>query len=101
MPIGARSRGATNGARKGTREPAQRVSVMDELDQLKTEEDAKRERNWDRAARLQVMQETLTWADEQATDRRHTPGGCLAKQQRLLAGLADWQLQQAGRQSDR
>jgi len=55
---------------------------------LKQAEEAKRERNWDAAQRWKVLQDTITWAEQQATVRRNTPAACLANQQRILALMA-------------
>ena len=50
-------------------------------------ESDKRSRNWDRAARWQVLQQTMTWAEQQATVRRNTPAACLREQQRKLSQM--------------
>jgi hypothetical protein len=50
-------------------------------------ESAKRLRNWDRAARWQVLRQTIAWAEQQATVRRNTPAACLREQQRKLAQM--------------
>ena len=55
-----------------------------EFRELIEREEAKRERNWDPALRWKVIQDTITWAEQQATVRRNTPAACLAKQRRLL-----------------
>jgi hypothetical protein len=47
-------------------------------------EEAKRERNWDPALRWKVIQETITWADQQATAGRNTPAACLERQRQFL-----------------
>ena len=60
------------------------------LSELKAAEEAKRERNWDPALRWKVLQDTIDWAEQQATVRRNTPAACLANQQRLLDALAKW-----------
>jgi hypothetical protein len=52
---------------------------------LKRREEAKRDANWDPAARWQAIQATLAWAEQQATVRRNTPEACLAEQRRKLA----------------
>jgi hypothetical protein len=52
-------------------------------------ESAKRLRNWDRAERWQVLQQTITWAEQQATVRRNTPAACLREQQRKLSRLRE------------
>ena len=46
-------------------------------DDLKCAEERKREANWSAAQRWRVMQETITWADSQATVRRNTAQKCL------------------------
>lgn len=58
--------------------------MNDAFSELKEAEEAKRERNWDPTARWKVMQDIITWAEQQATVRRNTPADCLAKQRRLL-----------------
>lgn len=58
--------------------------MSNSLGELKQIEEAKRERNWDPALRWKVIQETITWADQQATAGRNTPAACLARQQRIL-----------------
>jgi len=63
--------------------------------ELMREEAAKRDRNWDPKLRWQVIQETITWVDAQATVRRNTKEFCLANQQRLLAALAAYRSKQA------
>jgi hypothetical protein len=55
---------------------------------LRLSEEAKRERHWDARLRWQVLQQTITWAEAQATVRRNTPAACLREQQRKLAALA-------------
>lgn len=59
------------------------------VSELKAQEEAKRERNWNPELRWKVIRETLTWAEAQATVRRNTPAACLAEQQRKLAWLAN------------
>jgi len=48
-------------------------------------ESAKRLRNWNRAERWRVLQQTITWAEGQATVRRNMPAACLREQQRKLS----------------
>lgn len=55
-----------------------------ELSELIQREKAKRERNWDPVKRWKVIQDTIAWAEQQATARRNTPAACLARQRRLL-----------------
>jgi hypothetical protein len=62
--------------------------VTDDLSQLVQSEQAKRERNWNPARRWQVIQNTLTWGEQQRTVLRNTPAACLANQNRLLAAFA-------------
>lgn len=54
-------------------------------------ESAKRLRNWDCAARWQVLQQTITWAEQQATVRRNTPAACVREQHRKLAQWKEWE----------
>jgi hypothetical protein len=68
----------------GTRVHCGSVAMMD-MNELINSESAKRLRNWDRAARWQVIQQTITWAEQQATVRRNTPATCLREQQRKLS----------------
>jgi hypothetical protein len=58
--------------------------MNESLSELKQQEEAKRERNWDPAMRWKVIQDTIAWAEQQATVRRNTPAACLAEQQRKL-----------------
>lgn len=48
-------------------------------------EEQKREAQWDAAQRWRVLQETITWAEQQATVRRNTPKRCLELQRARLA----------------
>ncbi len=50
-------------------------------------ESAKRLRNWDRVELWQVLQQTIAWAEQQATVRRNTPEACLREQQSKLSRL--------------
>lgn len=63
-------------------------------DELKLQEELKRERNWDPVLRWKVIQETITWAEQQATVRRNTPEACRREEQRKLAMLAEYALAQ-------
>lgn len=49
-------------------------------DELKRREEEKREANWDPAQRWRALQQTITWAEAQATVRRNTPEKCLELQ---------------------
>ena len=49
---------------------------------LKRQEELKRERNWDPQMRWNVLQDTITWADAQATVQRNTPARRLEEQAR-------------------
>jgi len=60
--------------------------MTDALSELIAAEEAKRERNWDPKLRWKVIQDTITWAEQQQTVRRNTPAACLAEQQRKLTG---------------
>ena len=59
------------------------VTMRDWIDR----ESAKRLRNWDQAERWQVLQQTISWAEQQATVRRNTPAACLREQQRKLSQM--------------
>ncbi len=50
-------------------------------------ESAKRLRNWDRAAQWRVLQQTITWAERQATVQRNSPVACLCEQHRKLSQM--------------
>ena len=58
------------------------------IEDLKRSEERKREANWDPAQRWRVLQETITWAEAQATVRRNTPQRCLELQRAKLAARA-------------
>jgi hypothetical protein len=47
---------------------------------LKQNEERKREARWDPAQRWLVIQEMIAWADSQATGGRNTPARCLELQ---------------------
>lgn len=51
-------------------------------DDLKQEEEKKRERCWDPAERWKVIQQTITWAEQQADVPRNSPAACLAEEAR-------------------
>ncbi|MHC4405967.1 MAG: hypothetical protein ACYTG0_40520 [Planctomycetota bacterium] len=55
-------------------------------DDLKRLEQRKREANCNPAARWRVLQETITWAESQATVGRNTPQKCLVLQRAKLSG---------------
>ncbi len=55
---------------------------------LKEAEEARRERHWDPAVRWRVLQETIAWAEAQATVRRNSNAARLAEQREKLARLA-------------
>ena len=46
-------------------------------------EHERRERAWPPAARWQAIQETIRWAESQATARRNTPQSCIERERRL------------------
>jgi hypothetical protein len=56
--------------------------------ELKADEERRRERNWDPAERWRVLQETLSWAEAQATVRRNTKQSQLANQKEKLARMS-------------
>lgn len=51
-------------------------------DDLARRERERRERAWSPAARWQAIQETIGWAEAQATVRRNTPTACIAHERR-------------------
>ncbi len=51
-------------------------------DLLKEEEEARRDRHWDALRRWQLIQETITWAEAQATVQRNTRADRLTQQAR-------------------
>jgi hypothetical protein len=57
---------------------------MSDETELKHVEEHKRETHWDAAQRWRVLQETITWAEQQATVRRNTPARCLELQRARL-----------------
>ena len=63
----------------------------EEFTRLKLEEELKRERNWDPAERWRVIQETITWADQQFDPPRNSKAGCLKAQAEKLAFLAEFE----------
>lgn len=56
-----------------------------DLTELWQHEEEKRRRHWDPAERWRVIQQTIRWAEQQATVRRNTPEACLREQRRKLA----------------
>ncbi len=50
-------------------------------------ESAKRLRNWDSAEQWRVLQQTIAWAERQATVQRNSPAACLCEQQRKLSQM--------------
>ena len=56
----------------------------DDLSDLIHREEQKREAAWDAAERWRVIQETITWAEAQATVQRNTPAECLRIQRAKL-----------------
>lgn len=48
----------------------------------KNREEIKRDRCWSPQERWRVIQETITWAEQQTTVRRNNPASCLAEQRR-------------------
>jgi len=51
---------------------------------LKAAEERKREAAWSAAERWRVLQETIVWAESQATVRRNTPDECIRLQNAKL-----------------
>ena len=54
-------------------------------------EHERRERVWQPAARWQAIQETICWAESQATARRNTPQSCIERERRLKRQLGEAQ----------
>gem|GEM_PF-1550226 len=52
---------------------------------VKHREEVKREAQWEASQRWRVIQETIAWAEAQATVRRNTRQRCLELQQAKLA----------------
>jgi hypothetical protein len=50
--------------------------------ELKSAEEARRERAWDPQERWQALQNTIAWAEAQSTVRRNTREACLREQAR-------------------
>lgn len=57
-------------------------------DDLKQAEEAKRDRNWDAHQRWKALQDTITWAEAQATVRRNSREACLREQAKKLQQFA-------------
>jgi len=53
----------------------------------KKREELKRDRCWDPQQRWKVIQETITWAEQQSTVRRNDPANRLAEQRRKARPL--------------
>ena len=66
---------------------------MNPFEQLLTQEEQKRQRQWDPAARWKAIQDTITWAEQQATVRRNTPEVCREIERKMLL-LVERQLSQ-------
>lgn len=60
---------------------------MINLDQIKIEQEALRERHWDPKVRWKVIQETITWAEAQKTVHRNHPSTCLKLQSEKLKSM--------------
>jgi hypothetical protein len=58
-------------------------SFAEEPADLSAREHERRERAWQPAARWQAIQETIRWAESQATARRNTPRACIERGRRL------------------
>ena len=57
------------------------------IEDLKREEEERRERCWDPIQRWRVLQEMIAWADSQLPVQRNTREACLREQARKLANL--------------
>lgn len=58
--------------------------------ELKAAEESRRERHWDPLVRWKVLQETMTWAEQQLTVRRNQRESRLEEQRRKLAWLDEY-----------
>lgn len=56
-----------------------------DMTELLRQEEEKRRRHCDPAERWRVIQQTIRWAEQQATVQRNTPEACLSEQRRKLA----------------
>lgn len=65
--------------------------MIDEFSEFKREEEARRERNWDARERWRILQETIAWAESQATARRNERLARLREQARKLEWLRQFQ----------
>ena len=54
-------------------------------------EHERRERAWQPAARWQALQETIRWAESQATARRNTPRACIERERRIRLQFGEGQ----------
>jgi hypothetical protein len=59
------------------------------IDELKQNEEQKREQCWNARERWRVLQETIAWVDSQQAVPRNSRQGCLAKQALLLKGMSE------------
>ena len=60
---------------------------MNNLDQIKKQQEDLRERHWDSKVRWKVLQETIAWAEAQKTVHRNHPGTCLKLQSEQLKSV--------------
>ena len=65
-------------------------SAEDSADRSACEHE-RRELAWHPAARWQVIQETIRWAESQSTARRNTPRACIERERRLKRQLGEGQ----------
>ena len=65
-------------------------SAEDPADRAAREHE-RRERAWQPAARWQALQETIRWAESQATARRNTPRSCIERERQLTRQLGEGQ----------
>ena len=61
---------------------------MNNLDQIKKEQEALRDRHWDPQTRWKILQETITWAEAQKTVHRNSPHTCLKLQSEKLKNIS-------------
>lgn len=68
--------------------------MIDSIDELKRQEEAKRARQLSPAQRWQAFLAMLAWAEKQPNAPLRTPAARKAEERRKLANLAAWQAAQ-------
>ena len=65
-------------------------SAEEPVDRVAREHE-RRELAWQPVARWQALQETIRWAESQATARRNTPRSCIERERQLRRQLGEGQ----------